>query len=48
MGEKPPTLIISGPDMGHAVSLLRLLGCVCRRSLMLADINKRDRKPPTK
>jgi hypothetical protein len=36
----PPTLIISGPDTGHAIALLRLLACLCRRSLVLADINR--------
>jgi hypothetical protein len=33
-------LIISGPDTGYAIALLRLLGCLCRRSLVLADINR--------
>ena len=26
--------------MGHAIKLLRLLSCLCRRSLVLTDINK--------
>ncbi|MGH9544339.1 MAG: hypothetical protein ACRD23_03905 [Terriglobales bacterium] len=36
----PPTLVISGPDMGHGITLLRLLGCLCRRSLVLSDISR--------
>jgi hypothetical protein len=36
----PPTLVISGPDMGHAITLFRLLSCLCRRSLVLADPNR--------
>jgi len=36
----PPTMVISGPDMGHAITLFRLLSCICWRSLMLADVNK--------
>jgi hypothetical protein len=36
----PPTLIISGPDTGHAIALLWVLACLCRRSLVLADITR--------
>jgi hypothetical protein len=36
----PPTLVISGPDANHAITLLRLLNCLCRRPLVLADINR--------
>jgi hypothetical protein len=36
----PPTLVISSPDMVPAVTLFRLLGCVCRRSLLVADITR--------
>jgi hypothetical protein len=36
----PPTLLVSGPDMGHAMTLFRLLSCLCRRSLVLADITR--------
>lgn len=36
----PPTLMISGPDMGHALTLFRLFTCLCRRPLILADINR--------
>jgi hypothetical protein len=36
----PPTMVVSGPDMGHAITLFRLLGCICWRSLMLADVNR--------
>jgi hypothetical protein len=36
----PPTLMISGPETGPAITLFRLLSCVCRRSLMLADLNR--------
>lgn len=36
----PPTLVICGPDMGHAMTLLRLLNCVCRRPLIMAEINR--------
>ena len=27
----PPTLLISGPDLDHAIRLFRLLHCLCRR-----------------
>jgi hypothetical protein len=36
----PPTLVISSPDMDPAITLFRLLGCLCRRSLLLADITR--------
>jgi hypothetical protein len=36
----PPTLMISGPETDPAITLLRLLACVCRRSLVLADLNR--------
>jgi hypothetical protein len=36
----PPTLLISGPDMGHAVTLFRLLHCLCRRPVVLCDLNR--------
>lgn len=36
----PPALVISGPAMDHAITLLRLLSCVCRRPVILADINQ--------
>ena len=36
----PPTLMISGPEMRAAITLFRLLSCLCRRSLVLADINR--------
>ena len=36
----PPTLMISGPETGPAITLFRLLSCLCRRSLVLADLNR--------
>ncbi len=36
----PPTLVISSPDVDPAITLFRLLGCFCRRSLLLADITR--------
>jgi hypothetical protein len=36
----PPTLLISGTDMCHAITLLRMLRCLCRRALLLADISR--------
>ena len=36
----PPTLLVSGVDTCHAITLLRLLGCLCRRSLLLAEIGR--------
>ena len=36
----PPTLVISGPDANHALTLFRLLNCLCRRPLVIADINR--------
>ena len=36
----PPPLVISGPDMSHAITLLRLLACVSRRPLLLADVDR--------
>jgi hypothetical protein len=36
----PPTLLISGPDMGDAITLFRLLHCVCRRPVVLADLSR--------
>jgi hypothetical protein len=36
----PPTLVISSPDVDSAITLFRLLGCFCRRSLLLADITR--------
>lgn len=36
----PPTLMISGPEICPAITFFRLLNCLCRRSLMLADINR--------
>jgi hypothetical protein len=36
----PPPLVIAGPDMDLAVRLFRLLRCVCRRSLLLADVSR--------
>ena len=38
----PPTLLITGTDMCHAIALLRLLRCLCRRALLLTDISRRD------
>ena len=40
LASSPPTLVISGPDANHAVTLFRLLNCLCRRPLVLADINR--------
>ena len=37
-----PWLSISGVDSTQAVTLLRVLGCVCRRALLLADITPRS------
>jgi hypothetical protein len=36
----PPTLVISTPDSAHAITLFRLLAALCRRSLVVADINR--------
>ena len=36
----PPTLVVSGPDMSHAMTFFRLLGCVCRRALILAEFSR--------
>jgi hypothetical protein len=36
----PPTLVISSPDMGPVITLFRMLRCLGRRSLLLADINR--------
>jgi hypothetical protein len=36
----PPALMISGPEIGSAITLFRLLGCLCRHSLLLADVNR--------
>ena len=36
----PPPLLILGPDMGHAISVLRLLHGLCRRALLLSDVNR--------
>jgi len=36
----PPTLLISGPNMDHAIRLFRLLHCVCRRSVLLGDLSR--------
>ncbi len=36
----PPTLTISGSEMGCALTFFRLLSCLCRHSLMVADINR--------
>jgi hypothetical protein len=33
-----PCLSISGPDVSQGISVLRLLSCVCRRPLMLAEV----------
>lgn len=35
-----PTLLISGPDTEHAITLFRLLHCLCRRPVMLGDLNR--------
>jgi hypothetical protein len=36
----PPLLEISGVDMNHAVVLFHLLHCLCRRSVILGNINQ--------
>jgi hypothetical protein len=36
----PPTLMISGPETCRAISLFNLLSCLCRRSIILADLNR--------
>lgn len=36
----PPTLVLSSPEIGPVITLFRLLSCLCRRSLVLADINR--------
>lgn len=40
----PPPLLISGPDMDQAVSLLSLLACVARKPLFLADVMRKARQ----
>ena len=35
-----PSLAILAPDQGRGIELLRLLHCVCRRALMLAEITR--------
>ena len=37
----PPALVVSGPEMSHAITFFRLLGCVCRRALILAEFSRR-------
>ena len=36
----PPTLLISGPDLDHAIRLFRLLHCLCRRPVLLGDFSR--------
>lgn len=36
----PPTLILSGSEIGAVITFFRLLSCLCRRSLILADVNR--------
>jgi hypothetical protein len=36
----PPTLMLSGSEIGAAITFFRLLSCLCRRSLILADVNR--------
>jgi hypothetical protein len=36
----PPILMVSGPEVRSAITFLRLLACLCRRSLVLADVNR--------
>ena len=37
-----PTLMISGPDQELGIDVLRLLSCLCRHPLMLAEVTPRD------
>jgi hypothetical protein len=36
----PPALLITGPAMSQAITLFRLLHCLCRHPLMLADVSR--------
>lgn len=36
----PPSLLITGPAMDRAITLFRLLNCLCRHPLMLADVSR--------
>jgi hypothetical protein len=36
----PPTLLISGPEMGYGIRLFRLLHCLCRRPVLLGDLSR--------
>jgi hypothetical protein len=36
----PPTLVVSGPDMSHAITFFRLLRCLSRRGLLLAEFSR--------
>jgi hypothetical protein len=36
----PPALAVSGLDLSHAINLFRLIRCVCRRGLILAEITR--------
>ena len=36
----PPALIITGPSMGRAVDLFKMLACGCRRALSLTGVNR--------
>ena len=36
----PPTLLISGPGLDHAIRLFRLLHCLCRRPVLLGDFSR--------
>jgi hypothetical protein len=36
----PPILMVSGPEISPAITFFRLLSCLCRRSIVLADINR--------
>ena len=35
-----PTLMISGPDQELGIDVLRLLSCLCRHTLMLAEVTR--------
>jgi hypothetical protein len=36
----PPALLITGPAMDQAITLFRLLSCLCRHPLLLADVSR--------
>jgi hypothetical protein len=36
----PPPLLVSGSDLGQAIKLFKLIRCLCRRGLILAEVTR--------